>query len=93
MGRLTGTNRIGGVIFSVLTSGAVYYGFDSWSGEVKETINLVLAASPGTHHQDVRAYTGWIGIMIMCSNGGTHACLQLDCCFSELVLYKSNTVL
>jgi hypothetical protein len=37
-----------------------------------------------------RAKAGCLGIKIMCPSGAT--CLPTDCCFSELALYKSNSM-
>ena len=39
-------------------------------------------------HQVERAKTSWLGIRIMWPSGAT--CLPADCCFNELVLYKSS---
>ena len=46
-----GSNRIGGVMVSVLTSSAVDRGFEPRSGQTKDYIKLVFIASPlSTHH-------------------------------------------
>ena len=75
-------NRIGGVMVSMLASGAVDCGCEPWSGQTK-TIKLVFVASPlSTQHLGERAKTGWLGIRIMCLNGVIY--LPVNCCFSEL---------
>ena len=54
-----------------------------------KTMKLVSVASPlSTQHKGERAKTGWLWIRIMFQSGAT--CLLIDCCFSELALYKSS---
>ena len=54
-----------------------------------KTMTLVSVASPlSTQHKGERAKTGWLWIRIMFQSGAT--CLLIDCCFSELALYKSS---
>ena len=49
-----------------------------------QRLKLVCVASPlSTQHYEVRAKTCWLGIRIMSI---------MDCCFSELELYKSSSV-
>ena len=49
-----------------------------------QRLKLVCVASPlSTQHYEVRAKTCWLGIRIMST---------MDCCFSELELYKSSSV-
>jgi len=59
-------------------------------GRVKPKImKLVFVASLlSTRREQERAKTGWLGIRIMHPSGVTY--LPMDCCFSELPLYKSN---
>jgi hypothetical protein len=76
------SNRIGGVMVSVLASSAIDHGFESRSGQTKD---YEIGISPlSTQQQGERANTGWLGIRIMCPSGVT--CLPADCCFSELAL-------
>jgi hypothetical protein len=51
-----------------------------------KTIKYVFVASAlSTHHQGIRAKTGWIGFRIMCPSGAT--CLTAE---GELALLKSK---
>ena len=54
-----------------------------------KTIKLIFVASLlSTQHLGERAKTGWFGIRIMYPSGSS--CLSVDCCLSDLALYKSN---
>ena len=54
------TNRIGGVMVSVLASRAIDRGFVLRSGQIKD-YKLVLVASPiNTQHYAEKAKTGWL---------------------------------
>ena len=54
-----------------------------------KTMKLVFVTSSlSTQHYGERAKTVWFRIRIMCESGET--CLSVDCCFSELALYKFN---
>lgn len=76
------TDRIGGVMVSVLASSAVDSVFYHLSNQTT-TMKLVCATSSlTTQHQAVGANPDLFGIMIMCPGGET--CLPRDYCFSEL---------
>ena len=81
---------IGGVMVSVFASSAVDCGFEFQSGQAKDyKIGFCcFSARHAALRRTFRANTDWLGIRIMCSSGAT--CLSVDCCFSELVLCKSN---
>ena len=74
------SKRTGGVMVSVLTSSAQDRGFESRYGQTKNYKIGICSLS---------AKTGWLGISLMCPSSAT--CLPADCCFIELVLYKSNS--
>jgi hypothetical protein len=72
-------DHIGGIIDSMLTSGAVYRGFEPRSVKPK-IINLIFAATPlSMQHWGIRGNTSWLGINIMCQRGASN--VPLDCCF------------
>ena len=70
--------RIRGVMVSVLASSVVDREFESRSGQTKDYIKLLFAASPAQQ-------TGYPGNRLTCPCGLTF--LSADCCFSELALY------
>ena len=78
----TFSNRIGGVMVSVLTSSALDLWFEPRSGQTKD---YKIVASPlSTQHKGERAKTGWLGIGTMCQSGAT--CLPVERFFSDLAL-------
>ena len=79
------TNRIGGVVVSVLASSVVDRGFDPLSGQTNNKIGICCFSAK---HAALRRKTSWFGIRIMCPSGAI--CLLADCCFSELALQESN---
>jgi hypothetical protein len=83
------SNRIGGVMVSVLTSSAVDRGFEPRSGQTKNYKIGMCCFSAKHAALRRKSKTGWLGIRIMCPSGATF--LSADCCFNELALYKSNS--
>jgi hypothetical protein len=81
---LISSNRIGGIVVSMLASSAVDRGFEP--GRVKpKTMKLVFVAFlQSTQHLGERTKTSWLGIRILCPSGAS--CLSADCCFSELAI-------
>jgi hypothetical protein len=81
---LISSNRIGGIVVSMLASSAVDRGFVP--GRVKpKTMKLVFVAFlQSTQHLGERTKTSWLGIRILCPSGAS--CLSADCCFSELAI-------
>jgi hypothetical protein len=73
----------------VRTSCSVDRGFEPWSGQTKDYAIGISCFSAKHAVLRRKAKSGWFGIRIMCPSGAT--CLPSDCCFSELVLYKSNS--
>jgi hypothetical protein len=71
-------NRIGGVMVSVFTSGAVDRGFEPRLGLTKDNKVGIFASPLSTQYYGVSGTTGWLGIRIMCPSGAT--CLSKDCC-------------
>ena len=77
--------NIGGVIVSVLDSGAVDREFEPRSGQTTDyKIGICCFFTKDAALKRERAKTGWLGIRIMCQSVAT--CLSADCCFSELAL-------
>ena len=74
-------NRIGDIMISVLSLGAVDRGFKSRSGQTKDYKIGIFCFS--AKHTALRRKTGRLGIRIMCPSGAT--CLPVGC-FSELAL-------
>ena len=75
---------IGGVMVSVLAWSAVDRGFEPQSVQTKH-YKMGICCFSATN-----AKIGWLGIRIMCPSGAIF--LPSDCCFRELVLYKSNSL-
>ena len=74
-------NRLCDLMVSVFASNVVDRAYESRSCQTND-YKLVFVASPlNTHHQGVRAKTGWLGIRIMCPSEAT-----VHCCFNELTL-------
>ena len=75
---LISSNRIGGIVVSMLASSAVDRGFEP--GRVKpKTMKLVFVAFlQSTQHLGERTKTSWLGIRKMCPSGATY--LPNDCC-------------
>ena len=69
------SNRISGVMVSVLTSSAVDRGLEDY----KIDISCFSAKHAALRR---KSKTGWLGIRIMCQSGTT--CLSAEFCFSEL---------
>jgi len=61
---------------SVLSSGVVDYGFEPRLGQTKYNKIGICASPLSTQHEGVRATTGWLGIMIMCTRRAT--CLSTN---------------
>ena len=78
------SNRIDGVMVSVLASKAVDYGLEPRSGQTKEYKIGIFCFSAKHAALRRKSKTGWLGIRRMCPSGAT--CLSADCCFSELAL-------
>ena len=77
---------IGGAMFSVLTSCAVDCVFEPWSGQTKD-YKTGICYFYVLHSIWRRKSKDWmVGIRIMCPSGAI--ILPVDCCFSELSLYK-----
>ena len=71
------------VLVNIFTSTTVDCRCESRSGKTKHyEIGVCCFSAKNTTW--VRAKTGWLGIMIMCTSGVT--CLSADCNFSELAL-------
>ena len=83
------TNRIGGVMVSLIASSAVDRGFEPRSVESKDFKISICCFS--AKHAALRkiAKIGQLGIRIMCPNGATW--LPADWCFSALAPSKSNS--
>ena len=72
----------------MLTSSVVDRWFEPRSGQTKDYKIGVCCFSAKQAALRRKRKTGWLGIRIMGASGAT--CLPVDCCFSELALYKSN---
>ena len=67
------TNRIGGVMVSVLVSRAIDRGFRAPIGSNQRPIQLVLVASPiNTQHYAEKAKTGWLETFWSCTKARPH---------------------
>ena len=65
---------------SMLALSVVDHGFEPWSGQTKDYVKFVFAASPlSMEHSGGRAKTGWLRIRIMCQSGAK--CLPTDFLF------------
>ena len=72
-----------------LQSSAVDRGFEPLLGQT-EDYKIGICCFSAKHTAMMRKIkTGWLGIRIICPSEST--CLPMDCCFSELALYKSNS--
>ena len=79
------SNRIGGVMVSVLASSAINLGFESRSGQTKH-YKIDMCCFFAKHAALRRKSKDLVGSKsgLMCSNGAT--CLFADCCFSKLAI-------
>ena len=77
-------NRIGGVMVSVLASGAVDRGFEPRSGQTKDYKIGICCFSAKHAALRRKSKESWLGIRIMCPSGTT--CLHADCFLCELAL-------
>ena len=73
------------VMVSVLASSTVDRRFEPRLGQI--IVYKIGICCFSAKHAALRRTSCWLGIRIMCPNGTT--CLSVDCCFSELSLYKS----
>ena len=74
------TNRIDGVMASVLASSAVDREYEPRPGQTKDyKTGICRFSAISTQHYRVRAKTCWLRIRIMCPSGAP--CLPEDCCF------------
>ena len=83
-------NRIGGIIVSMLTLSTVDRGFESRSAQTKDY--KIGICSFSAKHAALRRMSkdGFSRNQITCPCGAT--CLPTHCCFSELALWKYNSV-
>ena len=79
-------NRIGDVMDTVYASSVIYRGFEPLSGQTKD-YKIGICCFFAKHARIIKdKETLWYVIRIMCPSGAT--CLSVDCCFSELELFK-----
>ena len=72
-----------------LASRATDCGVESRSGKTKDH-KIGMCCFSAKHTAWARATTCGVGIRIMCPSGVT--CLSVDCCISDLALYKVNII-
>ena len=75
----TGFNHIYSVMASVLTSCTLDYGFESWSGQIKD--HKISISCFSAKHTVIKS---WLGNRIICLSGATG--LPAECNFRELAL-------
>jgi len=82
-------NRIGGVMLSVLASNSVDHGIERRSRQTKD-YKIDIYRFFDKHTVLRSKIKDWlVQNQEMCSSGATYL-PTLDCCFSELELYRSN---